>query len=80
MNKTAERNNRKQMERYNGGVRFVLDIKDGSSNNLLKVRKILEDVEAKTALIKDALVHFINSEDFDIEQYEGPGHRRRMSD
>lgn len=71
-----DRNDRLQMVKGNGYTRFFLDIKDGSNEELLKVRDILEDVEAKTALIRDAVVRYINSDDFDLEKYEGPGHRR----
>lgn len=73
---TKERNDRKSMRKYEGGVRFWLDIRDTANDNLIKVRDILMDVEAKTELMKDALVYFINSEDFDVEKYLGPGHRK----
>ena len=73
---TKERNDRKNMRKYEGGVRFWLDIRDTANDNLIKVRDILMDVEAKTELMKDALVHYINSEDFHIEKYLGPGHRK----
>ena len=76
MNTTRERNDRKSMRKYEGGVRFWLDIRDTANDHLIKVRDILMDVEAKTELMKDALVYFINSEDFDVEKYLGPGHRK----
>lgn len=69
-------NDRMQMERRNGMTRFYLDIYDKSDDNLLKAKAILEDVEAKGELIKDAVVKFINSKDFNLEKYEGPGHRK----
>lgn len=72
-----ERNDRLQMVRMDGATRFYLDIKDSSDAELLKAKEILEDVEAKGALIKDAVVRYINSEDFNLEMYEGPGHRRK---
>lgn len=71
-----ERNDMKQMRKYSDRVRFWLDIRNDSSENLIKARDILEDVEAKCALIRDAVVYYINSDDFDIEDYRGPGHRR----
>lgn len=74
MTKTEKRNNALQMEKRKGYTRFYLDIKDNAGDNLIKVRDILEDVEAKTALIRDAVLYYINSEDFKLERYEGPGH------
>lgn len=73
---TKERNDMRNMKVFEGGVRFWLDIRDTANDNLIKVRDILMDVEAKTELMKDALVYFINSKDFDIEKYLGPGHRK----
>ena len=69
-------NDRMQMEKRNGMTRFYLDIYDKSDDNLLKAKAILEDVEAKGELIKDAVVKFINGKDFNLEKYEGPGHRK----
>lgn len=76
MNTTRERNDSKKMRQYEGGVRFFLDIADTADDNLINVREILMDVEATSELIKDALVRFINSEDFEVGKYLGPGHRR----
>lgn len=64
------------MHRANGSTRFSFEIRDEAKGDLKKAREILEDVEGKTALIKDALVYYINSKDFNLERYEGPGHRR----
>lgn len=75
-----EKNDRMQMKRMEGCTRFFLDIKDNSDAELLKARKILEDVEAKGALLKDAVVHYMNSDDFRLEDYEGPGHRRASNE
>lgn len=72
-------NDRMQMEKREGMTRFYLDISDKSDDNLLKAKAILEDVEAKGALIKDAVVYFINSKDFNLERYEGPGHRKNRT-
>lgn len=74
---TRERNDKLQMKKMENRTKFFFEITDDSNEELKKVKAILEDVEAKTALIKDALVHFVNSEDFNLETYEGPGHRRR---
>lgn len=74
---TRERNDKLQMKKMENRTKFFFEITDDSNEELKKVKAILEDAEAKTALIKDALVHFVNSEDFNLETYEGPGHRRR---
>ena len=74
-----EINDRAQMEKRKDMTRFYLDISDKSDDNLLKAKAILEDVEAKGALIKDAVVYFINSKGFNLERYEGPGHRKNRT-
>lgn len=71
-----ERNDRMQMKKVDGCTKFTFAISDNAEADLLKAKAILEDVEAKSALIKDAVVHFINSKDFNLERYEGPGHKR----
>ncbi len=76
MMNTREINDRMQMEKRKDMTRFYLDISNNAEDNLLKAKEILEDVEAKGALIKDAVVYFINSKDFNLEKYEGPGHRK----
>lgn len=72
-----ERNDRMQMKKMNGYTKFFFEISDNANEELKNVRAILEDVEAKSALVKDALVYYIGSEDFNLEAYEGPGHKRK---
>ncbi len=74
---SKERNDRLQMVKKDGYTRFFVDLYDDSKvEDVRKAKAILEDVEAKQALIIDAVIRYINSEDFNLEQYEGPGHRR----
>lgn len=73
---TKERNDAKQMRKGKNKTTFFLDIPDRAEDNLLKVKEILEDCEAKEELIKDALIAYVNRPDFDLEYYQGPGHRK----
>lgn len=72
---TKERNDRMQMIKKEHGTRFFFEISDNTTDELKKVKDILEDVEAKTSLIRDALIYYVNSDEFDLGRYEGPGHR-----
>lgn len=40
------------------------------------VKLVLDDVEGVSALLKDAVIAYVRSKDFDLERYEGPGHRK----
>lgn len=40
------------------------------------VKDVLDDVEGVSALLKDAVFGYVRDENFDLERYEGPGHRK----
>lgn len=74
---SKERNDRLQMIKKDGYTRFFLDIpEDSRVEEVRKAKALLEDVEAKQALLMDAVIYYMDSEDFNLETYEGPGHRR----
>jgi hypothetical protein len=40
------------------------------------VKAVLDDIEGVGALLKDAVFKYVRSDAFELERYEGPGHRK----
>ena len=64
--------NGKKIKDINGRVltRYHLDLYD-DNERYKDVKDVLDRCEGKMALIKDAVIKYVRSDSFDIEEYEG---------
>lgn len=58
-------------------TRYSFDMYD-NNDSYSDVKAVLDDVEGVGALIKDAVINYVRSPKFDLERYEGPGHRKNI--
>lgn len=69
--------NRKDIKDVKGRTltRYSFELYD-DNDNYKDVKAVLDDIEGVGALLKDAVFTYVRGEDFDLERYEGPGHRK----
>lgn len=69
--------NRKNMKDVNGRAltRYSFELYDDNAE-YKDVKNVLDDIEGVGALLKDAVFTYVRDKNFNLERYEGPGHRK----
>lgn len=60
-------------------TRYYLDMYD-DNDSYKDVKEVLDKCDGKMALIKDAVIRYVRSDEFKLQQYEGNRARRELLD